>query len=76
MLETLAARDLLTIDDPKTAASHFNWLVMSEPLNRAMLLGDEAIPKQAVLRRHAAECVRVFLTAYGSKSILAAHGSR
>ena len=71
VLEQLAARDLLTIDEPKTAASHFNWLVMSEPLNRAMLLGDTTIPKQAALRRHAAECVRVFLAAYGKKSTLA-----
>lgn len=63
-----AARGLLRIDDPKTAASHFNWLVMSEPLNRAMLLGDGAIPKPAALRRHVAESVRVFLAAYGSKS--------
>ena len=76
VLEQLAARDLLTIDDPKTAASHFNWLVMSEPLNRAMLLGDTTIPKQAALRRHAAECVRVFLAAYGRKSTLAASDSR
>ena len=76
VLEHLAARDLLTIDDPKIAASHFNWLVMSEPLNRAMLLGDKAIPKQAVLRRHAAECVRVFLAAYGTKSISTVRGGR
>jgi AcrR family transcriptional regulator len=67
VLEHLSARGLLTIDDPKTAASHFNWLVMSEPLNRAMLLGDEAIPTPAALRRHAAECVRVFLAAYQNK---------
>ncbi len=72
VIEHLAARDLLAIDDPLTAASHFNWLVMSEPLNRAMLLGDKAIPRQAVLRRHAAECIRVFLAAYGTRSIPAA----
>ncbi len=65
VLENLAARGLLTIDDSRIAASHFNWLVMSEPLNRAMLLGDATIPKQAALRRHAQECVRVFLAAYG-----------
>jgi TetR/AcrR family transcriptional regulator, mexJK operon transcriptional repressor len=64
-LERLAARGLLTIDSPPVAASHFNWLVMSEPLNKAMLLGDAAIPKPSVLRRHAAEGVRVFLAAYG-----------
>jgi AcrR family transcriptional regulator len=67
VLEYLAGRGLLAIHDPKLAASHFNWLVMSEPLNRAMLLGDEAIPKPAALRRHAAEGVRVFLAAYGRK---------
>ena len=63
----LAGRGLLVIDDPLIAASHFNWLVMSEPLNKAMLLGDEAIPKPTALRRHAAEGVRVFLAAYGKK---------
>lgn len=65
--ERLAARGLLAIDDPQIAASHFNWLVMSEPLNKAMLLGDEAIPKPPALRRHAAEGVRVFLAAYGKR---------
>jgi TetR/AcrR family transcriptional repressor of mexJK operon len=65
--ESLAKRGLLTIDDPMTAASHFNWLIMSAPLNQAMLLGDAAIPKPAELRRHAAEGVRVFLAAYGKK---------
>ena len=29
------------LDDPELAAAHFNWLVMSIPLNRAMLLGDD-----------------------------------
>jgi TetR/AcrR family transcriptional repressor of mexJK operon len=65
--ERLAARGLLVIDDPLIAASHFNWLVMAEPLNKAMLLGDEAIPKPPALRRHAAEGVRVFLAAYGKR---------
>lgn len=58
-------RGLLAIEDPATAASHFNWLVMGEPVNNAMLLGDESIPKQAALRRHAVDSVRVFLAAYG-----------
>jgi TetR/AcrR family transcriptional regulator, mexJK operon transcriptional repressor len=49
------------------AATHFNWLLMSAPLNKAMLLGDEAIPKPAALRRHAIECVRIFLAAYENK---------
>ena len=67
ILEQIGKRGLLNIEDPKTAASHFNWLVMSEPLNRAMLLGDDAIPKPAALRRHVAESVHVFLAAYERK---------
>jgi TetR/AcrR family transcriptional regulator, mexJK operon transcriptional repressor len=65
--ERLARRGLLTIDDPMVAASQFNWLIMADPLNEAMLLGDAAIPKKAKLRRHAADGVRVFLAAYGKQ---------
>ncbi|MER9298625.1 TetR/AcrR family transcriptional regulator C-terminal domain-containing protein [Mesorhizobium sp. M0621] len=52
-------------DDPAAVASQFNWLIMGEPLNSAMLLGDESIPNPATLRRHAAAGVRVFLASYG-----------
>jgi TetR/AcrR family transcriptional repressor of mexJK operon len=62
----LAGAGLLKLDDPARAATHFNWLVMAEPLNRAMLLGDAAIPKPAELRRLAADAARVFLLAYGN----------
>jgi TetR/AcrR family transcriptional repressor of mexJK operon len=65
LFERLAERRLLAIDDPTVAASQFNWLIMGEPLNRAMLLGDAAIPKPAELRNHAAAGVRVFLASYG-----------
>ena len=65
VLEGLAARNLLIIEEPLTAASHFNWLIMSAPLNQAMLLGDDAIPKPAALSRHVAAGVRVFMAAYG-----------
>lgn len=60
-------RGVLAIDDPRAAASHFNWLVMGEPVNQAMLLGDAAIPTAAALRRHAAGAVRVFFAAYGDR---------
>jgi len=63
----LAERGLLEIDDPAVAAEHFNWLIMSAPLNRAMLLGDDAIPSPAELRRNAEAGVRVFLAAYGTQ---------
>ena len=39
--ERLAARGLLQLDDPLLAAAHFNWLIMSIPLNEAMLLGRD-----------------------------------
>jgi TetR/AcrR family transcriptional repressor of mexJK operon len=57
----LAQERRLQIDDPQLAAEHFNWLVMSVPLNQAMLLGDDEHPD---LDRYADEGVRVFLAAY------------
>jgi TetR/AcrR family transcriptional regulator, mexJK operon transcriptional repressor len=65
--ERLASRGLLVVDDPFVAASHFNWLVMAEPLNQVMMMGDGAVPTQAELCRHVAEGVRVFLAAYGKR---------
>lgn len=59
--ERLAQEHKLTLDDPELAAEHFNWLVMSIPLNQAMLLGDDEQPD---LDRYADEGVRVFLAAY------------
>lgn len=67
MIERLARRGLLTVDDPVVAATHFNWLVMSAPLNAAMLLGDRGIPAPADLRRQAEDGVRIFLAAYGRR---------
>ena len=64
--ELLAERRLLALDDPALAASHFNWLVMAEPVNRAMLLGDSSIPGRSALSRHVEQSVQVFLAAYGA----------
>lgn len=65
MFRDLAARGLLAIPDPTLAASQFNWLLMSAPLNLVMLLGDDAIPEAEELHRHAAQSARMFLAAYG-----------
>ena len=65
--ERLAARGLLTIEDPTLAASQFNWLIMSAPLNRAMLLGDDGPPDPADVDRWADDGVRTFLAAYGPR---------
>jgi TetR/AcrR family transcriptional regulator, mexJK operon transcriptional repressor len=63
----LAERGLLQLDSALTAATHFNWLIMSAPVNRAMLLGDDGIPTPAELDRYADEGVRAFLAAYGKR---------
>jgi AcrR family transcriptional regulator len=64
VFERLAARGALQLDDPLLAAAHFNWLVMSIPLNRAMLLGEDEPPASAELNRYADAGVRAFLAAY------------
>jgi TetR/AcrR family transcriptional regulator, mexJK operon transcriptional repressor len=63
--ERLTERGQLRTPDPQLAAAHFNWLVMAAPINRAMLLGDDAIPSEAELDRYAEGGVRAFLAAYG-----------
>jgi TetR/AcrR family transcriptional regulator, mexJK operon transcriptional repressor len=65
--EHLADRGLLQLEDPLLAAAHFNWLVVSIPLNRAMFHGDAELPTCADLSRYADAGVRVFLAAYGGR---------
>jgi TetR/AcrR family transcriptional repressor of mexJK operon len=61
----LAARGTLQADDPQTAAEHFNWLVMSTPVNQVMFCGDTELPDRASLSRYADAGTRAFLAAYG-----------
>ena len=63
--ERLAQRGLLQFDDPLLAAAHFNWLVMSIPLNQAMLCGTDETGSPADLDRYADAGARTFLAAYG-----------
>lgn len=65
LFRDLANAGLLRATNAQVAAETYNWLVMSAPLNKAMLMGDDAIPDAKALRRHAREAVRVFLAAYG-----------
>ena len=66
MLTRLAAEGLLKIDDPLAAAGQLNWLIAAEPLNRAMLLGDNQPLTPAELTAHADAAVTTFLAAYRS----------
>jgi TetR/AcrR family transcriptional regulator, mexJK operon transcriptional repressor len=60
----LASRGRLLVDDPRIAADHFNWLVLSIPLNRAMFVAEVEFAR-GELERYADEGVRAFLAAYG-----------
>jgi AcrR family transcriptional regulator len=60
----LADRGMLELDDPLVAANQFNWLIMSAPVNQAMLLGDEAPPRRAAVDHWVETGVRTFLAAY------------
>jgi TetR/AcrR family transcriptional regulator, mexJK operon transcriptional repressor len=63
VLQRLGARGVLELEDPQLAAAHLNWLVMSIPLNRAMLLAEDE-PSPAELDRYAEAGVRAFLRAH------------
>jgi TetR/AcrR family transcriptional repressor of mexJK operon len=67
VFERLADRGVLRPGDPLLAAAHFNWLVMSIPLNRAMLLGEDEPPASAELDQYADAGVRAFLAAYAQR---------
>jgi TetR/AcrR family transcriptional regulator, mexJK operon transcriptional repressor len=63
-LTRLADEGHLEIDDPRVAAEHLIWLVLSIPLNRAMLLGDDHGIRAADLDGCADAGIDAFLAAY------------
>jgi TetR/AcrR family transcriptional repressor of mexJK operon len=63
-LKRLAEQGELVIDDPELAAEQFHWLVLSIPLNRAMLSPTAQQFTQDELHYHADMGVRTFLAAY------------
>ena len=67
LLAGIAATGALDIVDPGAAATQLNWLVMGEPINRAMLLGDDAILTRAEVEKHVEDAVEVFFRAYTVK---------
>jgi TetR/AcrR family transcriptional regulator, mexJK operon transcriptional repressor len=60
-----AARQRLSLEDPEVAAAQLLCLILSIPLNQAMLLGDENSLTDAALDRYADAGVTAFLRAYG-----------
>ncbi|MFC5286895.1 TetR/AcrR family transcriptional regulator [Actinokineospora guangxiensis] len=63
ILTTFTERGLLHVADPRTAATHLNWMIMGGPLNEAMLSADGPTDETA-LRHHVDEAVRIFLAAH------------
>jgi len=60
-------RGLLRVPDPVLAGEHYNWLILSTPLNRAMSEPlDRSLYTQRQLNHYADEGVRVFLAAYAA----------
>jgi TetR/AcrR family transcriptional repressor of mexJK operon len=64
-LGDLAERGLLAVDDPVVAAGHYAFLVVGQPLDRAMFLGTESGLTDAETRGLADAAVTAFLGAYG-----------
>ena len=64
LFQRLAANGLLRVDDPLIAAGHFNWLVVSIPMNKVILSGDYEEFNSAELQRFADAGVRAFLDGY------------
>jgi TetR/AcrR family transcriptional repressor of mexJK operon len=64
-LREAAARYAVSLEDPDLAAEHLLSLILSIPLNQAMLLGDENSFTDAALDRYADAGVTAFLRAYG-----------
>lgn len=50
----------LAIDDPELAAQQLQWLILSIPINKAMLCPDQAYTSEE-LHRYSDEGVRTFL---------------
>lgn len=53
--------------ETERSASQLNWLVMGEPVNRAMLLGDDAAREGLDIAAHVDAALDVFLAAYGTR---------
>jgi TetR/AcrR family transcriptional regulator, mexJK operon transcriptional repressor len=63
-IQRLTERGLLNATDPARAASDLNWLIMSDPLNQAMLRGDDGPPDPTSIAQWADQAVTTFLAAY------------
>jgi hypothetical protein len=61
--EHLARRGLLRVGDARSASAQFAYLLVGEPLDRAVLVGT--IPSREKIIAYAREGVETFLARYG-----------
>lgn len=59
----LTDREILSTDQPRLAAEHFNWLILSIPLHRSLYLPTGQLSDEEI-GELADEAVRIFLAAY------------
>jgi TetR/AcrR family transcriptional regulator, mexJK operon transcriptional repressor len=64
LLSRFANEGQLGLDDPFHAASQLKWLIVAEPLNRAMLLGHDETFTSVQLEHHVDAAVRAFLAGH------------
>lgn len=60
----LADKGLLHMDDAAIASSQLNWLLMGEPVNKIMMLGNEAIPTPPEIKRHVEAAIATFAASF------------
>ncbi|MAT04511.1 MAG: TetR family transcriptional regulator [Acidimicrobiaceae bacterium] len=64
VVERLDEREILRVPDPARAAADLNWLVLSDALNRAMLLGSDEPLSEHQIRTRSEHAIATFLAAY------------
>ncbi|GAB3616963.1 efflux system transcriptional repressor MexL [Okibacterium endophyticum] len=65
ILRTFDSLEMLHVPDADAAATQLNWLVMGEPLNRAMMLGDAASQlSDTEIQHHVDRALETFLRAF------------
>jgi AcrR family transcriptional regulator len=66
VISDLQGLGVLRVADPEQAAMQLNWLVMGDPINRAMLLGDEASLTGEQMQTHVDAALDLFFQGFGA----------
>lgn len=64
ILERFDNKGLLHVPEPRRSAEILNWMILAHFINRAMFLGDAALPDRTEQRQHAERSVQLFISAH------------